>query len=191
MIKQEEKGKIKGPSPVNDLHKEYFSKQNLFHSRAPICFNAGVLSQLPFYYLGVPVFKVKPRKIHLQPIADRIILKLVSWKGLFLSIMRRVKLVNSNIQGMFNLQFPDLPLPWFLLKEVDKNIRNFIWSGQVDKRKTATAINNSSWLVGNGESISFWTMKWLFKPIYENIGLPSHLNSKLNSTVSMFLHNGC
>ncbi|XP_019431738.1 PREDICTED: uncharacterized protein LOC109338847 [Lupinus angustifolius] len=38
-------------------------------------------SRLPFNYLGVPLFKGKPRKVHLQAIADRIILKLASWKA--------------------------------------------------------------------------------------------------------------
>ncbi|XP_019450635.1 PREDICTED: uncharacterized protein LOC109352905 [Lupinus angustifolius] len=41
-------------------------------------FGAG---SLPFNYLGVPVFQGKPKAIHLQPIADRIINKLAKWKG--------------------------------------------------------------------------------------------------------------
>ncbi|XP_019455110.1 PREDICTED: uncharacterized protein LOC109356233 [Lupinus angustifolius] len=38
-------------------------------------FGAG---QLPFNYLGVPLFKGKPKSIHLQPIADRIVNKLAN-----------------------------------------------------------------------------------------------------------------
>ncbi|XP_019442304.1 PREDICTED: uncharacterized protein LOC109347026 [Lupinus angustifolius] len=37
------------------------------------------VGSLLFNYLGVPVFKGKPKAIHLQPIADRIINKLASW----------------------------------------------------------------------------------------------------------------
>lgn len=36
---------------------------------------------LPFVYLGVPLFKGKPKRVHLFPIVDRIKLKLASWKG--------------------------------------------------------------------------------------------------------------
>lgn len=55
---------------------------------------------LPFFYLGVPLFKGKPRRIHLKPIADIILLKLASWKGSLLSIMGRVQLVKSVIHNM-------------------------------------------------------------------------------------------
>lgn len=34
-----------------------------------------------FIYLGVPIFHGKPRKIHLQPIADKIKCKLAVWKA--------------------------------------------------------------------------------------------------------------
>lgn len=41
-------------------------------------FSAGML---PFIYLGVPIFKKKPRKSFLMPIADKVKAKLASWKG--------------------------------------------------------------------------------------------------------------
>lgn len=60
---------------------------------------------LPFTYLGVPIFKGKPRKVHLLPIADKIKNKLSSWKGSMLSIMGRVRLVSSIIQSMLLYNF--------------------------------------------------------------------------------------
>jgi hypothetical protein len=44
------------------------------------------LGSLPFNYLGVPIFKGKPKTCHLQPIADKITLKLSAWKASLLSI---------------------------------------------------------------------------------------------------------
>ncbi|KAF1880119.1 hypothetical protein Lal_00022248 [Lupinus albus] len=38
-------------------------------------FNAG---HLPFNYLGIPLFKGKPKRVHLQPIADRLLQKLAN-----------------------------------------------------------------------------------------------------------------
>lgn len=60
-------------------------------------FNAG---HLPFMYLGVPIFKSKPRSTHLQPIVDKVIAKLASWKGALLSFMGRVQLVKSVVTCM-------------------------------------------------------------------------------------------
>ncbi|XP_019423071.1 PREDICTED: uncharacterized protein LOC109332543 [Lupinus angustifolius] len=57
-------------------------------------FNAG---DLPFTYLGVLLFKGKPRKLYLQPIVDRITNKLAKWKGHSLSIMGRVELVKKMV----------------------------------------------------------------------------------------------
>jgi hypothetical protein len=53
-------------------------------------FNIG---SLPFNYLGVPIFKGKPKASYLQPIADKIKLKLSAWKASLLSIAGRVQLV--------------------------------------------------------------------------------------------------
>jgi hypothetical protein len=53
-------------------------------------FNIGSLT---FNYLGVPIFKGKPKASYLQPIADKIKLKLSAWKASLLSIAGRVQLV--------------------------------------------------------------------------------------------------
>lgn len=42
---------------------------------------------LPWNYLGVPLFKCRAKTIHLQPIIDKIILKLLAWKGSYLSMV--------------------------------------------------------------------------------------------------------
>ncbi|XP_019433032.1 PREDICTED: uncharacterized protein LOC109339940, partial [Lupinus angustifolius] len=65
-------------------------------------FSAG---SFPFNYVGVPIFKGRPKRIHLQPIADRILHKLGNWKGKLLSIMDRVELVRSVIQSMLMFSF--------------------------------------------------------------------------------------
>ncbi|KAE9603369.1 hypothetical protein Lalb_Chr12g0209791 [Lupinus albus] len=98
-------------------------------------FNAG---SLPFNYLGVPLFRGKPRRLHLQHIADKIIAKLATWKGLSLSIMGRVELVKSVIQSMLAYSFHIYAWPASLIKSLDGCIRNFIWSGNTKTRKLVT-----------------------------------------------------
>ncbi|CAJ2644686.1 unnamed protein product [Trifolium pratense] len=96
------------------------------------------LGSLPFDYLGVPIFKGKPKNIHLQALADRVKSKLASWKGHSLSMMGRVQLVNSVIHGMLTYSFKVYSWPKGLIKQMDRCIRNFIWSGNVDKKKLVT-----------------------------------------------------
>lgn len=55
------------------------------------------VGKLPCNYLGVPIFKGKPRRAHLMPIADKIKSKLSAWKAYLLSITGRVQLVRSVI----------------------------------------------------------------------------------------------
>jgi hypothetical protein len=98
-------------------------------------FNIG---PFPFIYLGVPIFKGKPKVCHLQPVADKIKLKLSAWKASLLSIAGRVQLVKSVIQSMMIYSISVYSWPVSLIKEVEKNIRNFIWSGDPDKRKLVT-----------------------------------------------------
>jgi hypothetical protein len=96
------------------------------------------IGSLPFNYLGVPIFKGKPRVCHLQPIADRIKLKLLAWKASLLSIAGRVQLVRAVVQSMLIYSISIYSWPESLLKDIEKNMRNFIWSGDIEKRKLVT-----------------------------------------------------
>lgn len=99
-------------------------------------------SSLPFSYLGVSIFKGKPRRSHLQPITDRILSKFSYWKGSILSLMGRVKLVKPVIQIMLLYNFQVYLWPYSLLKVLDKKIRNFIWSGDPNVKKICTVSGN-------------------------------------------------
>lgn len=98
-------------------------------------FTAG---SIPFKYLGVPIFRGKLTKSHLQPIAYRVKSKLSTWKGSLLSIIGRVQLVKSIIQGMLLYNFHTYLWPASLLKSMEPWIKNFVWSGDIFKRKLVT-----------------------------------------------------
>ena len=95
-------------------------------------FNHG---RLPFTYLGIPLFKGKPKSRHLRPVVDRIHLKLNAWRGKLLTIMGRVQLVNVVISSMLTYSFYVYKWPTSLLSEISKYMRNFIWSGRCDQTK--------------------------------------------------------
>lgn len=45
---------------------------------------------LPFTYLGILLFKGKPKTIHLRAVVDKILGKLNAWRGRLLTLMGRV-----------------------------------------------------------------------------------------------------
>jgi len=100
-----------------------------------IGFNKG---SLPFNYLDVPIFKGKPKKAHLLPIADKTKANISAWKASLLSIAGRMMLVKSVIQSMLIHSISIYSWPKQLLNEIKVWIRNFIWSGDISKRKLVT-----------------------------------------------------
>jgi hypothetical protein len=94
------------------------------------------LGSLPFNYLGVPLFKGKPKACWLQPIADKILSKLSAWKASLLSIAGRVQLVRAVIQSMLIYSISLYSWPRSLIKQIEKGLKNFIWSGDVEKKET-------------------------------------------------------
>lgn len=72
------------------------AKSNVFISKhlkrrhhAIVSFLGIPLGSAPFTYLGVPIFRGKPRSSHFQPIVDKIRLRFSSWMGSLLSMAGR------------------------------------------------------------------------------------------------------
>jgi hypothetical protein len=122
---------------VINAHKSFFfaggvNPNRLAHITNTLGFNVG---NLPFTYLGAPIFKGKPKVIHFQPIADKVKNKLATWKVALLSIAGRVQMVKSVIQSMLLHTMTIYSWPVSLIKDIERCIRNFIWSGDSSKRK--------------------------------------------------------
>jgi len=235
------------------------SRSRLEHLVNMLGFNSG---NLPFNYLGVPIFKGKPKASHLQPIADKIKTKLHSWQAPFLSIAGRALLIKSVIHPMLTHSMAVYSWPKALLKDIDKWSRNFIWSGNTEIRKMVTVswhkpckpleegglgirslvklneannlklswemlnskqpwaislkdkvikkrspityhvsssiwssikseypiiLENSSWLLGNGENINFWSDNWCGVNIAECLNLHANVSVNLSATVKDFI----
>lgn len=90
-------------------------KCNFFHGAiqhkhfSSISFLLGFkIGSLPFNYHDVPFLKGKPKKLFFQPFVDKTRNKLGVWKGDLLSLMGRVQLVKSVINGKLDILFPHL-----------------------------------------------------------------------------------
>ncbi|KAI9198086.1 hypothetical protein LWI28_009807 [Acer negundo] len=93
------------------------------------------IGQLPFSYLGVPLFRGKPRKAVLRPIADKILSKFAKWKGKSLSLAGRATLIRSIITGSFVHSFMIYKWPSSLLSLINSKLRNFLWTGSCEETK--------------------------------------------------------
>ncbi|KAI9199991.1 hypothetical protein LWI28_001193 [Acer negundo] len=93
------------------------------------------IGQLPFSYLGVPLFRGKPRKVVLRPIADKILSKFAKWKGRSLSLASRATLIRSVITGSFVPFFMIYKWPSSLLSLINRKLRNFLWTGSCEETK--------------------------------------------------------
>ncbi|KAK3193272.1 hypothetical protein Dsin_024582 [Dipteronia sinensis] len=93
------------------------------------------IGRLPFCYLGVPLFRGKPRKFVLMPIADKILSKFAKWKHKSLSLAGRATLIRSVITSSFVHSF--MVYKWLisLIQMVTKKIRNFLWTGSCEETK--------------------------------------------------------
>ncbi|XP_061993341.1 uncharacterized protein LOC133711201 [Rosa rugosa] len=93
--------------------------------------------QLPFTYLGVPIFIGHPKSVHLVPIADKVRCKLSSWKGKQLSQAGRLQLISSVIESILIYSFHIYEWPKSLLNKVQSWMRNFFWRGDPLKNGSA------------------------------------------------------
>jgi hypothetical protein len=88
--------------------------------------------------LGVPIFKGKPKAIYFQPLVDKIKIKLASWKASLLSYPGRCKVIKSVVQSMMIYSISIYSWHVSLIKELERYLRKFLWSGDLNVRKFVT-----------------------------------------------------
>jgi len=93
---------------------------------------------LPFNYLGVPIFVGAPECRFLQPLTDKVKLKLASWKGKSLNMIGQIQLVNTVITEFLACSFNKYKCFVSIFKQVEQWCRNFICTGDILKKGIAT-----------------------------------------------------
>jgi len=86
----------------------------------------------------VSIFVGAPKCQFLQPLVDKVKLKLASWKGKSLSMTGHTQLVNKVITRFLAYCFNMYKWHVSLLKQVEQWCRNFIWAGDILKKGIAT-----------------------------------------------------
>lgn len=88
----------------------------------------------PITYLGVPLFKGRPRIVYFQPLLDSIRLKLSNWKNRLLSIGGRLVLIKSVLAAMPIHLMSVLRIPALVLKKINSLMADFLWEGKHSSR---------------------------------------------------------
>ena len=92
----------------------------------------------PFKYLGVPLFASALRRQVLQPTFDMVLSKFQKWKGKSLSLLAQLCLVKSTIYGSLIHSFKVYRWPFNLIWQLERLIRNFIWTSSTFGKKSIT-----------------------------------------------------
>ncbi|KAL8522427.1 hypothetical protein ACS0TY_012539 [Phlomoides rotata] len=87
-------GQVFNPAKTKAYFGKHVPAQNRCYARTTLGVGCG---DLPFTYLGVPLFRGAPKALHLRGITDRILGKFATWKGSALSMAGHICLVNSVI----------------------------------------------------------------------------------------------
>ncbi|XP_020264999.1 uncharacterized protein LOC109840677 [Asparagus officinalis] len=163
----------------------YFGKTHLKEHSLASSLNCKV-DHLPIKYLGLPLKYGKLSKSDWQPILDNLHRKLSTWRKHSLSFGGRLVLLNSVLSSIPLYFMSFYKLPMWLIKEIDKIRRNFLWTGNIDNNafkcmvswkrvcltKTEGGLGVKDLKVFNSSLLAKWLWKCLDR----------------NSTIGAFLH---
>ncbi|XP_026383519.1 uncharacterized protein LOC113279018 [Papaver somniferum] len=94
----------------------------------------------PDKYLGIQLKPGIVRHIHVRQVVEKIMDKLAGWKGKLFSFQARIVLIKSVISSYVIHSMAVYKWPCTVIKQVERAIRNFIWSGDAEKRKYFTVL---------------------------------------------------
>ncbi|KAJ3686617.1 hypothetical protein LUZ61_015781 [Rhynchospora tenuis] len=86
-------------------------------------------SSLPLTYLGLPLTASRPSRLCFQQLIDKIRGRLMGWQSNFLSKAGRTVLTTSVLSSIPVFFMSVFTLPKWVIKEIDRIRRNFIWKG--------------------------------------------------------------
>ena len=129
-----------------NLQKSEVLTTNVYRNQAEqIALTIGCkLAEFPFMYLGIPLSDRHLPKTAYLDLLTKLNKRLAGWEARFLSIAGRLVLLNSILSSLPIYYMSVLKLPQWVLSEIDKIRRRFLWHGAADQV--------------NGYSLANWDM---------------------------------
>lgn len=131
-------GEVSGQIMNNSKSQVYIGKGAAHRSHSITSLLGMQEDKAPFTYLGVPIFKGKPSKVHLQAVVDKRKSKWEGWQGRILSLAGRTELIRSVVIPILLHSFMIYIWPKLLLKQLQQWVKKVLWSGDILIRKTVT-----------------------------------------------------
>ncbi|XP_026396319.1 uncharacterized protein LOC113290954 [Papaver somniferum] len=97
-------------------------------------------AMFPDKYLGIQLKPGIIRHIHVRQVVEKIMDKLDGWKGKLLSFQARLVIIKSMISIYVIHSMAVYKWPCTVIKQVERAIRNFLWSGDAEKHKYFTVL---------------------------------------------------
>ncbi|XP_062085554.1 uncharacterized protein LOC133791650 [Humulus lupulus] len=89
-------------------------------------------SQLPFRYLGIPIFSKRISSVECGLIFEKMVHRIRQWSSRNLSYMGRVTIINSVLMSIHSYWAQIMILPKKVMKDIDAICRAFLWRGMSD-----------------------------------------------------------
>ena len=114
-------------------------------------FSAGAF---PFRYLGVPLRPHRLLASQYSPLIHKLEAVIQGWLGKHLSYAVRLELIKSVLYGMVQFWVSIFPIPHAAIRQITYLCRNFLWTGNTCRSKSALVAwkticlpKNEGWLV--------------------------------------------
>ncbi|XP_078173371.1 uncharacterized protein LOC144567180 [Carex rostrata] len=148
------------------------------------------LAKFPITYLGLPLSSKRLTRTAYHPLIQRFYKRLEGWAAKLLSIAGRLVLINGVLSALPVYYMSCFKIPIWVIQEIDKIRRNFLWHGVSSQRKMHLVnwelVCTPKKLGGlgvmdlrtfNGALLLKWNWKWvipansLLKPLWSRMDL--------------------
>ena len=87
----------------------------------------GVVAWESFNYLGIPIFKSKPKSSAWNPIVEKIKRKIHGWGSIWLNLAGKVVLIKAVLNSYLLYQSSLLLAPAKVISQIEGLVRSFLW----------------------------------------------------------------
>ena len=94
-----------------------------------------------FKYLGIPIFKSKPKVAHWTPLLDKLKLKIQAWGASWLNNVGKVILMKYVLTSLPLYQHSILLAPKTFISKMDGLLRRFLWEGGENNDRRLHLVN--------------------------------------------------
>ncbi|KAL2230903.1 UNVERIFIED_CONTAM: hypothetical protein Sindi_1684700 [Sesamum indicum] len=100
--------------------------------------------QLPMRYLGLPPLSSRLSISDCQPLLLKIDARINGWEGISLSYAGRIQIIKSVLSAMSIYWASAFILPKAIIKQIEKQLRTFLWKGTSTSGYAKTRLHNTS-----------------------------------------------